>query len=255
MMEHPSPTITIDVDVANPGQFLACCGLLELASRLDEEALGWFTTGRFHLRGAAGELFKHVHEVDVIPILDDDGSDPPSPPVRFDHPFGLVLDWWEDETATRSGFKTWSGGQTVIGFIDGMRELMRQHGNQNTDLLTRVSAVDKPKPFYFDSRLSRLTAIDMGFSTEKFTASFSPSVEFLTLVGLQRFRPITVKDRERYYGYHTWEQPLPVRIAAAVAHGLSPNLSLQSFTFPLVVRTGGKYKAFGPAIPDRSNHA
>lgn len=253
-MEHPKPTVTIDVDVANPGQFLACCGLLELASRFDKETLGWFTKGRFHLHGTIGELLKHIHKMDVIPILDKDDNDPPSPPVRLGHPFGLILDWWQDETATRSGFKTWSGGQTVMGFIDGMRELMRRQTDQNTDLLSRISTVNKPKPFYFDSRLSRLTAIDMGFSTEKFTASFSPSVEFLTLVGLQRFRPITIKDRERY-GYHTWEQPLPVRIAAAVAHGLTPNLSLQSFTFPLVVRTGGKYKAFGPATTDRSNHA
>jgi CRISPR-associated protein Csb3 len=33
-MTHPEPNITIKVDVTNPGQFFACCGLLELADRL-----------------------------------------------------------------------------------------------------------------------------------------------------------------------------------------------------------------------------
>ncbi|MEX0741992.1 MAG: hypothetical protein WD079_04285, partial [Phycisphaeraceae bacterium] len=112
----------------------------------------------------------------------------------------------------------------------------------------------KPKPFYFDSRLARLTAIDMGFSTETFTASYSPGVELLTLVGLQRFRPITIELRERY-GYHTWHKPAPLRVAAAIAHGLIPSLSCTPFVFPLVVRTGGKYKAFGPATLIWSHHA
>ncbi len=44
------PNIKIPVDVTNPGQFLACCGLLELASRLDEQGEGWFGDRRFQLR-------------------------------------------------------------------------------------------------------------------------------------------------------------------------------------------------------------
>jgi CRISPR-associated protein Csb3 len=42
--------ITIRGDLTNPGQFFACCGLLEAASRLDEEAEGWFEHERFHVR-------------------------------------------------------------------------------------------------------------------------------------------------------------------------------------------------------------
>jgi len=32
--DYPPPSITVTVDVTNPGQFFACCGLLELADRL-----------------------------------------------------------------------------------------------------------------------------------------------------------------------------------------------------------------------------
>ena len=35
------PNIKIPVDLTNPGQFFACCGLLELADRLWPGAEGW----------------------------------------------------------------------------------------------------------------------------------------------------------------------------------------------------------------------
>lgn len=40
----------INVDPANPGQFFACCGLLELAGRIWDGAEGWFKEGAFLLR-------------------------------------------------------------------------------------------------------------------------------------------------------------------------------------------------------------
>ena len=56
-MTNPEPTIRIPVDLTNPGQFFACCGLLELADRLWGGAEGWFSNdgSMFHLRGAHAE--------------------------------------------------------------------------------------------------------------------------------------------------------------------------------------------------------
>ena len=250
-MTHPTPTLSVDVDVTNPGQFFACCGLLELATRLDPEALGWFSEPAFHLRSDGADVLQAFSTCTIAPHADavvESEAAPPSPPVQLGPPFEGRLDWWLDDAAVRAGFKTWSGGQTVMGFIDGMREQMRENPAAPASVLRDTFPISKPKPFCFDGRLSRLTALDMGFSTEKFTASFSPAAELLTLVGLQRFRPATVVHRERY-GYHTWADPLPAGTAAAAAHGLTPSLSHRAFTFPLVVRTGGKYKAFGPATP------
>jgi len=55
-MSETMSTITVNVDVTNPGQFFACCGLLELAHRLWPGAEAWFDPreGRFALRVAAG---------------------------------------------------------------------------------------------------------------------------------------------------------------------------------------------------------
>ena len=46
-MNRPIPSIRVKVDVTNPGQFFACCGLLELADRLWPGAEGWFEEGHF----------------------------------------------------------------------------------------------------------------------------------------------------------------------------------------------------------------
>jgi CRISPR-associated protein Csx14 len=50
-MINPTQSFSVNVDVTNPGQFFACCGLLELAHRLWPGAEGWFDTagGAFSL--------------------------------------------------------------------------------------------------------------------------------------------------------------------------------------------------------------
>src|SRR5206468_3380955 len=45
----PKPSITVSVDPTNPGQFFACCGLLELADRLWPGAESWFEKGEFSI--------------------------------------------------------------------------------------------------------------------------------------------------------------------------------------------------------------
>jgi hypothetical protein len=254
------PDLTFDVDLTNPGQFLACCGLLELASRISPGATGWFDSARFLLADCAADLIRQLTDVLIRPDHQatpsdkgEDGDSGKSPAVQFDAPFNLRLDWWLDPSAIRGGLKTWAGGQTVIGFIQGMRQRLAVQAEIGSGILRETEPLKKPKPFYFDARLARLTAIDAGFSAEQFTTAFSPASELLALVGLQRFRPIPVEARERY-AYETWAVALPVSVAAAVAHGLVPCLSSNRFEFPLVVRTGGKYKAFGPAISLRRNH-
>lgn len=246
-----------EVDLTNPGQFLGCCGLLELAGRVDAHAAGWFDGQTFQLRTAAPDIVRWLLETPILLNTQaspgaNGGSDK-SPPVRLEQ-FKLRLDWWTDPDAVQAGFKTWAGGQTVMGFINGMRQCIRDGMEIGPRLLTDVMPIKSPKPFYFDARLARLTALDAGFSTEHFTTASSPAVELLALIGLQRFRPRIVERRERY-DYFTWTNPLPSMIAAAVAHGLVPALAHTRYEFPLVVRTGDKYKAFGPAIAQRSTHA
>lgn len=252
-----TPTHTFDVDLTNPGQFLACCGLLELANAVDDGALGWFSAGQFFLSTHAEAL---VSSFLTCPALPDASPSLPSasdeedksPPLTLADPFGIRLDWWEDPATVRAGFKTWGGGQTVLGFFDGMRQRVQEANLPHAELLTRGIVVKTKKPFYFDSRLSVLTSLDLGSSPEEYHFTYSPAVEALALVALQRYRPAAIALRETY-SYSTWTEPLPSLVAAAVTNELTPTLAYQNFKFPFVVRTGGKYKAFGPAILSRSN--
>ncbi|HEX3659669.1 MAG TPA: hypothetical protein VHV55_28030 [Pirellulales bacterium] len=260
-MSVAASPITLDVDLTNPGQFLACCGLFELASRMDPEAVAWFDESTFNVDCCAVNVLEKLLVCNVQPIgsaktplLKENGKPQESPPIHFGAPFNLLLDWWDDDDAVQAGFKTWAGGQTILGFVNGMFDHVRRMGQFDHGFLVRAPiAIEKPKPFYFDSRISRLTSLDLGFSAEKFTTAFSPAVELLSLIGLQRFRPSTVVQRERY-AFAIWKEALPISVAAAVASGLILTLVGRRYQFPLVVRTGGKYKAFGPATLERSPH-
>src|SRR5947207_624032 len=51
-MSSPARDITIPVDLLNPGQFFACCGLLELADRTWRDVEGWFSDQCFLMRSS-----------------------------------------------------------------------------------------------------------------------------------------------------------------------------------------------------------
>lgn len=54
-MTASAPSFTVRVDVTNPGQYFACCGLLEVAHRLWPGAEGWFPDqDKFALHTASG---------------------------------------------------------------------------------------------------------------------------------------------------------------------------------------------------------
>ena len=48
--ESDKSIIRLKVDPANPGQFFACCGLLEIAERLWDGVEGWFEGDHFCFR-------------------------------------------------------------------------------------------------------------------------------------------------------------------------------------------------------------
>jgi len=134
-MNNPSETVfRLRVDPTNPGQFFACCGLLELADRLWGGAEGWFENddGEFALSVSepghdARELVKRLVDAglsgDLTPVLQRErqelearkrqlrknGSELPQEeeqrrddlgkllragPISIGKPFHCVLDWW-----------------------------------------------------------------------------------------------------------------------------------------------------------------
>lgn len=287
-MTKPTPAITIPVDLTNPGQFFACCGLLELASRLDDQALAWFDVDQFHIVHAPKDTIQQFLACAVTPIsaespadTDEDdepeaeaGAIPKTTPILLGPPFNLRLDWWRDATATtQAKLKTWSAGQKVTDLFNGastttqskrkgavttytpgMRDHFRLTVEKNpSDWLRAAEPIESPRPFCYDSRLSRKNALDLGHLRTG-TIAFSPAIDVLVHVGLQRFRPRMIEQWTRNL-YCPWLEPLPVDMAAVATLGLIPEVVDLYFEFPIKpCDAKGRYKLFGHAQPVRRPH-
>jgi CRISPR-associated protein Csb3 len=278
-----SEPIRINVDVTNPGQFFACCGLLELADRIDRATTAYFEPGGFLIHADVPRVldafFKCVVTVETSEVDDDDDRSDDKPdvdahrgrtyPMILGEPFELRLDWWREEAAQAQKLKTWTAGQRVTDLLrehhkgkKGVRTpSMRERFSDAfakcpTDWVREPFPIKSPSPFNFDSRLSRNNALDLGFpnKTEDSVMAFSPAAEVLTLIALQRFRPLTLEiwKRNRYY---TWNKPLPAELACVAALGLIPQVSASCFEFPVIRRDAkGRFKLFGHAQPVRTIH-
>ena len=139
----------IKVDITNPGQFFACCGLFELAHRLWPGVEGYFDTqaGMFIFPCKSQEngieLLKKLRECPLEGLSDAErqelksletrkqelkkqkkkldpqeekrrkalGDKARSGRLTLGEPFSLLLDWWQTEDETTP--KTWAGKQEI----------------------------------------------------------------------------------------------------------------------------------------------
>jgi CRISPR-associated protein Csb3 len=139
------------VDVTNPGQFFACCGLLELAYRLWPGAEGSFAAGRsvfaIHCEDKSATLETLLRELcacQVLGLSDEErrerdaleaesrrlknlgqrlpqqqearrtelGELARKGAIRLGPPFALVLNWWQTDDDPATP-KTWAGRQEL----------------------------------------------------------------------------------------------------------------------------------------------
>lgn len=140
-MSEKETNIQIPVDLTNPGQFFACCGLVELADRLWPGAEGWFERRHFYItvrrchrddcslpkrvdgsltcgspdtcRNLLAELLIEAKtlrfEVGDADDADNDDKEDNGPvqPIELqwsDGRFAIHLDWWSEK-----GIKPWAG--------------------------------------------------------------------------------------------------------------------------------------------------
>ncbi len=250
--------IRVAVDPTNPGQFFACCGLLELADRLWPGAEGWFEKGEFRIEcdGTLDQLLTELLEAQLVLI---DCDDIYSSPGRLCGPFDLRLDWWLDKRSGGTSLKPWAGTMESIGIAVAMRQMFDRPEARTEAMFDYGTVVPNPndpkkkkEPYYFDARRkSNAHPSDIGFSPNDYglTTIAHPAVEFLCFVGLQRCRPVPTK-RPRIADYYTWARPSPVSILQAAVAGLIIDAAAKGFRFENAFRTGQrKHKAFAPATP------
>jgi CRISPR-associated protein Csb3 len=247
----------IHVDPTNPGQFFACCGLFELASRLDPEALAHFEHTWFVVSGSI-DLPDLLHQWATVGFRQLDSADDAASPLRIDEPFGLHLDWWKDKDSGGRELKVWAGSMQNVRIAQAMLAALRNPALHHEAILDAGQIVYEPaepakkvEPFYFDARrAANAHARDIGFAPNDLdlrTIAF-PAVEALCLVGLQRCRPLPA--RRRVFSYRSWPIPLPIALVSAVVAGAAPLQNTQAYQFEAGFRTGQrKHKAFRAAIP------
>ena len=265
-MSRPTPSARIALDLSNPGQFFGCCGLLELAHRQWPGAQGWFDRASsfcFLVPGRAGDALPELlRRISACTLDQFDPDDSRKSALWLGAPFNLRLDWWLDTIAGGDTFRTWSGQQKGPEVADQMRLALVQCVDMADELFDRdvfVSKRDAPgsaiAPFYFDSR-RQPKSLDVGFSpdVQEMAVVTYPAVEFLCLVGLQRFRPTPLGDAPATrYRYCAWSEPLEPSVASLACAGLLDPVPVQQFSFSLIQRVEDQaYYAFSQATPERS---
>jgi CRISPR-associated protein Csb3 len=205
-MTHPEPTIKVNVDVTNPGQFFACCGLLELADRLWPGAEAWFDfdNQQFCIQGGnspgtavSSQLIDAIlncrignsmtakqvarrEELIGMPTkernaqkLDDEKKSLDKlwreSPVIFCAPFNVRIDWFIDSFSGGSTFKTWAGQQSVIDIATAMQTslLAVEFGAIPSERWLAQTSIGGGVPFNFDAMLGgQGSDRDVGFSRD-----------------------------------------------------------------------------------------
>jgi hypothetical protein len=287
-MNAPERPIRVKVDPTNPGQFFACCGLLELADRLWSGAEGWFDDGRFCLAPTDAPddprtLRLLLAAVQGAQLEQLDRDDDYSSPIRLGEPFHLTLDWWKDEPTGGNRLKVWAGSMRSVRIARAMQAALARPHVQSEGLFDCGLVVFDPnepdkkvEPYYFDGRRgSNAQSLDIGFAPDAFqmTTAAYPAVEFFCLVGLQRCRPRPTgkfdgvfedktklvglqrcrprpTDTPRVFDYYTWPIPCRPEVLPAVICGLFSIPGAQGYRFENAFRTDQKkHKAFLPANP------
>jgi hypothetical protein len=270
--------ITVPVDPANPGQFFACCGLLELAHGLWPGAEAWFD-----LKEQAATFQIAASPIASLPDLlanatrlqfnlgNDDMADgdaerdgeESADPILTRSPVALVLDWWSDKS-----IKPWAGSMKERLILNAMLQAIDP---ADPDPLNSERAVSDPapaaklgrrtrkpkkrEPFYFDCRRGLIAhPLDSGFSPDKhhMESKCFPTVEAMCFIGLQRTRPSPTGLTNRSQ-YTVWTERLPVNTLAGVVCGLVPVHGSSTFMFDNFFRTDQrKHKSYSRATRKRS---
>ena len=261
MTDNFQPTITVNVDATNPGQFFACCGLLELADRLWPGAEGWFENGdQAFLISGTGNLESLVEAIATAQLIQTRPSDPYSSPLTIGAPFRpLSIDWWETDLTGARDLKVWAGTMESFGIAAAMQHALRDKRFHALDLFDVGIVVTTPhdtgkkkEPYYFDARRAgNAHSRDVGFSPNDLglTSIAHPAVELLCLIGLQAARPV-LTAASRVYDYFTWHVPCLPNLLLAASTGLLSLTDARGYRFENWFRTGQKkHKAFRSAIP------
>ncbi len=180
-MIYHQPSFKVKVDVTNPGQFFACCGLLELAHCLWPGAEGYFHDNQFavdvptNVNGAdLASLIREIVKCEISGLSSDErdklahleklkkdrdisaedeelrsklGNQARKGSITIGKPFDLLLDWWDAGEEDVDSPKTWAGKQEIEKVALAAQTALLGMGNL-ARMFDYGCVLRKPKKYY-----------------------------------------------------------------------------------------------------------
>ena len=221
--------IKIEVNAPNPVEYLACCGIFEIASRFDETALAHWQGGdttTFALESVLSE--KELLEIIITTLTDwnkwkvitNDAKEVIRLEASFSDANGqseiFIFDWWYESLTPEGKFKntTWkmfaarqNVQQMSNTFVsEGKKRLEAESVTTFSELL-KLTFKSQSK-FGFDPRPS-VNAIDLGYATNDLSAKDKglPTylfAEMLSVFGAQFFFPSRTASTKETKSTRAW---------------------------------------------------
>ncbi len=245
-------TIEVNVDVSNPGQVFACCGIFELTHRMatgKDRALGWFEDiDKVHTKFLIDAYDQNEDLIRLNDILqklkkckitaleynDKEG------PVLIGEPFNMIIDWRKPFPQNGS-VKTWAGQQKISSILNIIQKSIPKIVQEN-NLFEYSYTTDKKFTKFDPSNMG--TSIDAGFSYNtikgKLGMKFSSFIytELLSLIGLQGFVPINIDRKRRLY--NIWKEPIRLELARSVISKNICCINIKSYIFEMYIQGSEK---------------
>jgi len=196
-MKAPKLSFTVNVDVTNPGQFFACCGLLELAHCLWPDAEGCFHAAdnsfgvyREEPTEDMERLFCDLRECTISGLSDQErreqdtleaesrklrkegqklssdkekrrkqlGTAAREGAILIGQPFNLILNWWQTADDDAATPKTWAGRQEIHRIARAAQDAL-SHFSTSGDLLNDGCVLRLPRE-YCKSKLDKMKSVE-----------------------------------------------------------------------------------------------
>ena len=223
----------INVDLFNPGEFFACCGLVDFSDWVYGGVESRFEGDTFIVsRGSLDEVTNYLKDCEVWSLV----NNVESAVVIKNNEKEMLLDWFFDKKRGGVKFKTWAARQKSITILKSLIDLL---GGE------KIEASDKGS-FYLDSNVGKVgSSLGLGFSLNdlNFKKRFvNPFLEVFAFIGLQNFRPYIIGKND--YKYCSWEENLSPFLSRLVVGGELDIYIKRKFKFEVISRGGEYFKCF-----------
>lgn len=223
--------IELPVEVRNPGEVLAACGLFNLAARQGWATARFTPDGRFCLDTPVPlEELLAVLDAGKVTIAED---------WSWVDLAGVRLNWWMREG---DDFKLWAGQVNPDNLARGLLDACDRVRARALEGEVLSAATPLTRRFGADPRSSWIS-LDIGYSpNDQGTGAIHtrPFTELLAMIGLQTFLPR--KREARVFVYHIWQSMLPLLPARLAFAGITMPIPGSRYRF--TVSKSGSFSVF-----------